>query len=407
MKFLTNLLAFLPLTSATILQNGQPRENPYPGQATLLSAEPNSTAWKTYLADATEISYKGRWDSKHISWWSAPGLKFGFTGNNVALTFGQYTSQGVLVAYRVSGLDWQFSNVTANATYQFIDSSNPAIGLRAAGEVLTFELRVSNWAYGVQIAGVNVDTDASLVRIPDFGRRIEVIGDSLSSGQYQTYEGVSSWAWGVCEGLGQTEYSITAIPGICLADQNCWGNPRGQTFQWFQTSDTTYRASQIWGDTPEPWDFAAHTPADLTIINIGTNDNNTANNVTNEKFYDSYLQLIDGIHKTWPDTQIVLMSLWSGFYQSGTTYKQSNGFLDEILRVNDYYKDAGFVHYFNTTGILAHNDIGPQYHPTDFGALKVAAHMQQYIKLTFGWEFLTTGPDIQSGTLYWNDQSSY
>lgn len=100
-------------------------------------------------------------------------------------------------------------------------------------------------------------------------------------------------------------------------------------------------------------------------------------------------------------------SLWSGFYQSGTTYKQSNGFLDEILRVNDYYKDAGFVHYFNTTGILAHNDIGPQYHPTDFGALKVAAHMQQYIKLTFGWEFLTTGPEIQSGTLYWNDQSSY
>lgn len=209
MKFLSSLLALLPLTLATILQNGQPRENPYPGQATLVAAESNSTAWKTYPADATEISYKGRWDSKHISWWSAPGLKFGFTGNNVALTFGQYTSQGVLVAYRVSGLDWQFSNVTANATYQFVDSSNPAIGLRAAGEVLTFELRVSNWAYGVQIAGVNVDTDASLVRIPDFGRKIEVIGDSLSSGQYQTYEGVSSWAWGVCEGLGQTEYSIT------------------------------------------------------------------------------------------------------------------------------------------------------------------------------------------------------
>jgi hypothetical protein len=65
----------------------------------------------------------------------------------------------------------------------------------------------------------------------------------LSSGDYATYEGLSSWAYDFAAGLGNVEYSITvrslphmlptmltgkAYPGICLHDQNCWGNPRGQ-----------------------------------------------------------------------------------------------------------------------------------------------------------------------------------
>lgn len=52
-----------------------------------------------------------------------------------------------------------------------------------------------------------------------------------------------------------------------------------------------------------------------------------------------------------------------------------------------------FVHYFNTTGILQHNDIGPQWHPTDVGAIKVASHLIQYIRMTFGWELRATGPE--------------
>ena len=52
-----------------------------------------------------------------------------------------------------------------------------------------------------------------------------------------------------------------------------------------------------------------------------------------------------------------------------------------------------FVHYFNTTGILQHNDIGPQWHPTDVGAIKIASHLIQYIRMTFGWELRATGPE--------------
>ena len=165
------------LTSAEILQNGQRRENPYPGQATSISVQGNST-WKQYPASASELSYKGRWDSKYISWWSAPGLVFGFTGDNVAISFGNYTDEGVLLAYRVDGQDWQFSNVSANATYEFIMPGTTGVNLTAANATRRFEFRVTNWAYGVQLAGVSTSADGSLVKLPDYPLTLEIIGDS-------------------------------------------------------------------------------------------------------------------------------------------------------------------------------------------------------------------------------------
>lgn len=58
--------ALICLTSATILENGRPRPTNYPDTR----IDPKAYDWKTYEADAHELSYKGRWDSKHISWWS-------------------------------------------------------------------------------------------------------------------------------------------------------------------------------------------------------------------------------------------------------------------------------------------------------------------------------------------------
>jgi hypothetical protein len=129
------------------------------------------------------------------------------------------------------------------------------------------------------------------------------------------------------------------------------------------------------------------------------------------------------------DMLMLLQSLWNGFYQSGTTYKEAGAFKDEIFNVYKHFNSPSylstaekcrpgghhcnsgpqrpFVYYFNTTGILQHNDIAPQWHPTDVGHIKLASHLMQYVKQTFGWEFEATGPEIQHETLYWNDQDSY
>lgn len=49
----------------TILQNGQVRDTDYPDTR----IDPEDYSFNTYLPNATEISYKGRWDSKYVSWW--------------------------------------------------------------------------------------------------------------------------------------------------------------------------------------------------------------------------------------------------------------------------------------------------------------------------------------------------
>jgi len=408
-QYLGAILTFAAASKAVILQNGQVRDTHYlDTQIQNMGSGWNSTAWTTYGANASELSYKGRWDSQHISWWAAPGLKFAFEGQDVAITFGQYTSNNVLVAYRVGGLDWQFTNITTNATHHLVSAATSGLNLTRQDQLpLTFEMRVTNWGYGVQISAVHLSAGSKLIKIPNFSRAIEFIGDSLTAGMYSTYETFSGFGYMIGAGLGDVEFSVTAHPGICLHDTNCWGNPHGQEYQWFQTYDTNGRAQQIHGNTSEPRDFSAHQPADIVVINLGTNDNNTANNVTNEEYYNSYISFVSKVHNVYPDAQIIIMSLWNGFGQLGNTYYETGAFKDEIYNVYKHYEDQGFVHYFNSTGILQHNDIGPQYHPTDFGHVKIMSHMLQYLRIKFGWEFAATGPEVQHDTLYWNDESGY
>lgn len=59
-------LALGTTVEGTILQNGQVRATNFP------NTKVDATAYdfKTYEADAAEISYKGRWDSNKVSFWS-------------------------------------------------------------------------------------------------------------------------------------------------------------------------------------------------------------------------------------------------------------------------------------------------------------------------------------------------
>jgi hypothetical protein len=87
-------------------------------------------------------------------------------------------SHARLIYCRLGGQDWQFSNVTANATYQFIGPTTTGLNLTNTGDPKTFELRVTNWAYGIQLAGVSVAADAKISRVPEYPKMVEVIGDS-------------------------------------------------------------------------------------------------------------------------------------------------------------------------------------------------------------------------------------
>ena len=126
------------------------------------------------------------------------------------------------------------------------------------------------------------------------------------------------------------------------------------------------------------------------------------NNVTSAEFTAAYIELINEVHNKYPKAQVILLTLWEGFSAVGNTYVQGGAFENEIGTVVNHFNtntDSSFVHLFNTTGILQHNDIGPLYHPTDVGHVKIASHLKEYIRQKFGWSFQATGPEVQSMTL--------
>ena len=110
------------------------------------------------------------------------------------MSFGTHIYEKASGVFLTRGADWTFTNITAGATHLLVSPEYPGATLTGPINPWTFELRVSNWAYGIQISAVHVATGEKLIKIPDFGRRIEVIGDSLASGMYTSYEGLSSWA---------------------------------------------------------------------------------------------------------------------------------------------------------------------------------------------------------------------
>lgn len=400
---LFGLLAFSLSATATILENGQERLDPWPGQAPQIDLD---DSWKTYEADEPEVAFKGRWDSQHVSWWSAPGIKTEFTGNKLAVSFGPKTSDGALVAYRVGNLDWQYSNVTADSTYQFIgEESNLGDIPLETGKV--FEMRVTNWGIGVQVASVSSGSDAQLNVPPKFDKKVEVIGGSVAAGQYGTYETLSSWSWLFVAGLGNVEHTLTAYPGVCLVDKQCYGGQsHGMNWYWHKASDPGSRAREFFGDEPEDFDVKGDQPTDLFLIQMGGNDHRHPNEIPGRNYYHTYVELIDDIHRNHPHATVLLVSQWGLWRQEGLDFVQDEVYEEEHRQVHEHFKDQGFVYYFNTKGILQHNDINPKNHPTDVGHIKLASHLLQWVRVVLRWKLEPLG-EVTHGTLYWNNMQQY
>jgi predicted oxidoreductase len=90
------------------------------------------------------------------------------------------------------------------------------------------------------------------------------------------------------------------------------------------------------------------------IIHLGTNDNSTHNNVTNERFERTYVDFVGKIHTIWPKANVVIVSLANGFWLDPQTrrWHQSGAFVEETVNVWKRFEKEGWLHYFNASGVL-------------------------------------------------------
>lgn len=87
---------------------------------------------------------------------------------------------------------------------------------------------------------------------------------------------------------------------------------------------------------------------------MGTNDYSPHNDVSAARFQETYIEFVKKIHAIWPSSQIILVSLANGFWLDSSTgrWHQSGALVDEIHAVYKNFEKEGWIHYFNSSGVL-------------------------------------------------------
>lgn len=82
-------------------------------------------------------------------------------------------------------------------------------------------MRATIGSYGVRISAAHLAAGSKLMKVPNFSRLIEFIGNSIASGYSATYEAFSGFGYMIIAGLLDVDFDVTAHPGICPHEANC------------------------------------------------------------------------------------------------------------------------------------------------------------------------------------------
>jgi hypothetical protein len=253
------------------------------------------------VAAAPAVRFVGRIDRSDPKGprfaWSGSGVVAAFTGTSVGVKLGggqQYTVvlDGVVRPKLVP---------TSAATTMI------ASGLSSGAHVVELYRRSeAEWGES-QFLGFDFGAGALLPPPPAPARRMEVIGDSISTGfgdegtspcpytidtenHYLTWEAVAARAVGA-------ELVTTAWEGKGLVC-NVGDGPCTMPFPTFYDRTLPMRADSS-------WDFARWQPH-VVVINLGTNDFSTAVDPTPKEFADGYVAFLRHIRANYKDALILL-----------------------------------------------------------------------------------------------------
>ncbi|KAI0686318.1 SGNH hydrolase-type esterase domain-containing protein [Cytidiella melzeri] len=321
-----------------------------------------------------QIHYHGRWDNLQGTWWAGSGLKLHVNNlQTLTLNLGPHTtspltSVGVSVDYG----SYTTVNVSAGA------NAIPLPTKKGSGDAASVvRITTEGWQDNrMQLESIDINRGAILESYTPSQIRFQVIGDSLSAGQYLPQGVLQAWPVLTTEFL-KAELNVNAQPGAALKDIPAWGNVHGVSYEFFKTEDTGYYYTTDHNYTT-PWDFSKDQPAPTHIvIHIGAND--ASQNVTSTDFEQTYLTFVTRLRTIYHTQPILVFTPWGWPASDGSISYYYPGSYSKI--VNDLHA-LGDENVFlvNTTGWIRWQDVFPDNtHPTVEGHQRIAGFFEEWL----------------------------
>lgn len=314
--------------------------------------------------DDSNIKYFGRWDfsnpSNYVSYWGGAYLKVNFSGTTVKVKVGNTSN----FYAKIDGGPWvSYFNVggTINLT---------PTPLGAGTHSLVF-VQGKDYDYEFDFQGLLLDPGANTSAPAQSATLIEYIGDSITGGYTDDQANVSAYAW-VCSEALNTEHTQIAYPGIKLVTLA----NNGMEDQYLKLKSNFTQPSAN-------WDFSKYTP-NVIVINLGTNDNNFAEEADNV-FQAHYITFLQTVRSKFPNAELFVMRVFAGIRTAPTIAA-----VNARILAGDHK-----LHYINTSGWLTPGtgDFTDGIHPSVAGHIKVANLLRPVLQ-----PYVGGNPVIANGT---------
>lgn len=321
------------------------------------------------------ISYHGRWDAAQGTWWAGSGLTLHVAGlTSLALRLGPHTTAPLTtVGVSLDYGPWASVNVSAGETALPLPLSS---GARARDAVV--RITTEGWQNNrMQLEAILLNEGAQLLPYVPSRLVFQVIGDSLSAGQYLEQGVLQAWPSLTAEAF-KAELRVNAQPGAALSDIPAWGNVHGVSYQYFRTEDTGYYYTTDHNYTT-PWNFARDAPPPThVIVHIGAND--ASQNVTAPAFEATYLAFIARLRTLYAAQPLLIFSPWGWPAADGSVSYYYPGSYQRIVAARHALGDTN-VFLVNTTGWVSWDDVFPtNTHPTEAGHSKIASLFSAWLE---------------------------
>ena len=291
----------------------------------------------------TNIKYFGRWDKNNAAvyhgYWGGAYFRVKFTGTTVKINLGNTLKYHV----KIDNNPW--------VTFTAVNGTNNLTATPLAqGTHTLIVVQGQDYSYDFAFKGLSMDPGAKTVAPDVRTNLIEWIGDSITDGYTDSMSDVSDYAWVCSETLG-CEHVQIAYPGIALVDGYGVNTIKtGTNTQYYKLQDISY------SNAPD-WDFSTYTPK-IVVINIGTNDGNTPNDL----YQSTYLAFLGKIRDRFPDAHIVVLVPHTGAHKA----QDSAAYFAQVAAGDTK------VHFINASGWLQASDENDGLHPSDAGHAKFA-----------------------------------